>query len=131
MQKSWIADDRRREFITLLGGAAIAWPLAARAQQAGGMRRVGVLMSVAENDPGGQAFAAAFRDGLQKLGWTEGRNIRFDYRWGAANVESMRQFAKELVALQPDLILSQSTVTTALVLRETRTIPIIFTSVSD
>ena len=123
---------RRREFITLLGGAAAAWPLAARAQQQGGrMQRVGVLVSLAESDPEGQGFVAAFRDGLRKLGWMEGRNIRFDYRFGAANVGAMEQFAKELVALQPDLILSQSTVTTALVLQETHTIPIIFTSVSD
>jgi hypothetical protein len=95
------------------------------------MRRIGVLMSFAESDAEAQAYVAAFRDGLQKLGWTEGRNIRIDYRFGAANVEAMQQLAKEIVALQPDLILSQSTVTTASLLQLTRAIPIIFASVSD
>jgi putative tryptophan/tyrosine transport system substrate-binding protein len=95
---------RRREFITLLGGAAATWPLAARAQQPERMRRIGVLMGYAENDREGQAFVAAFREGLQKLGWAEDRNIRIDFRWAAASdVESMQRFAKELVALQPDL----------------------------
>src|SRR5439155_1390613 len=122
---------RRREFIIVLGGAATAWPRAAKAQQGGAMRRIGVLISLAESDSEGQAFVAAFRGGLLKLGWTEARNIRLDYRWGAANVESMQQSAKELVALQPDLIISQSTVATASLLQLTRTIPIIFASVSD
>jgi putative ABC transport system substrate-binding protein len=121
---------RRREFITLLGGAA-AWPLAARAQQAAGMRRIGVLMAYAESDSEAQAFVAAFREGLQKLGWTEGRNVRIDIRWGNVDVESMRRFAKELVALQPDLILAHNTPTTAALLQQTRTIPIIFANVSD
>jgi ABC-type uncharacterized transport system substrate-binding protein len=120
---------RRRDFIAGLGAAA--WPMAARAQRDDRVRRVGVFISFAETDPEARAFAAAFRDGLQRLGWTEGRNIRLDYRWGAANVELMEQFAKELIALEPDLILSQSTVTTASLLQHTRTIPIIFTSVSD
>ena len=94
---------RRREFITLLGGAA-AWPLAARAQQGERMRRISVLMAYAESDPEGQAWVAAFREGLQKLGWAEGRNIWIDTRWTTAgDVESMQQFAKELVALKPDL----------------------------
>ena len=120
---------RRREFITLLGGAA-AWPLAARAQQPERMRRIGVLMAMPESDPEGQAFVAAFRAGLQKLGWTEGRNIRIDTRW-AAEVELMQGFAKELIALQPDLILANNTPTTAAVLQQTSTIPIIFTVVAD
>ena len=99
---------RRREFITLLGGAA-AWPLAARAQQPDRMRRIGVLMAYAESDPEAQALVAAFREGLQKLGWTEGRNIRIDTRWATpGDTESIQRFAKELVALQPDLILSQA-----------------------
>ena len=122
---------RRREFITLLGGAAASWPLAARAQQPGGMRRIGVLMGFAESMPEAQTNVAAFRDGLQKLGWTEGRNIRIDTRWAAADVEAMQRFAKELVALQPDLILTQNTPTTAAMLQQTRTIPIIFVNVSD
>src|SRR5262249_53087638 len=92
----------RREFITLLGGAA-AWPLAARAQP-DRMRRIGLLMAFAESDPEGQTFAAAFREGLQKLGWTEGRDIRIDSRWAAGDAEAMQRLAKELVALQPDLI---------------------------
>ena len=121
---------RRREFITLLGGATAAWPLAARAQQGERMRRVGVLVAHAESDPEGQAFVAAFREGLQKLGWTEGRNIQIDTRW-AAEVELMQGFAKELIALRPDLILANNTPTTAAVLQQTSTIPIIFTVVAD
>ena len=95
------------------------------------MRRIGVLMALAESDPEGQDFVAAFRDGLQKLGWLESRNIRIDYRWAAGNVESMRRFATELVALQPDLILSHTTPSTAALLQKTRTIPIIFAHVAD
>jgi putative tryptophan/tyrosine transport system substrate-binding protein len=123
---------KRREFITLLGGAA-AWPLAARAQQPGErMRRIGVLMGYAESDSEAQANLAAFREGLQKLGWTEGRDIRIDTRWATpADAESVQRFAKELVALQPDLILSHITPTTAALLQQTRTIPIIFANVSD
>jgi putative ABC transport system substrate-binding protein len=121
----------RREFITLLGGAAAVWPVAARAQQPERMRRIGVLMGYAESDPEGQASFAAFRGGLQKLGWTEGRNILIDTRWGALDAESRQRFAKELVALQPDLILSANSATTAALLQQTRTIPIIFANVAD
>jgi ABC-type uncharacterized transport system substrate-binding protein len=124
-------DMRRREFITLLGGAAATWPLAARAQQPYRMRRVGALMGFAESDREGQIFIAAFREGLHNLGWTEGRNIRFDTRWAALDAESVQRFAKELVALQPDLILSHVTPTTVALLQQTRTIPIIFVWVSD
>jgi putative ABC transport system substrate-binding protein len=95
------------------------------------MRRIGVLMAVPENDHEYQAFLAAFREGLQKLGWAEGRNIRIDTRWAALDAEAMQRFAKELVALQPDLIVSQSTPTTASLLQQTRTIPIIFALVID
>jgi len=122
---------KRREFITLLSGAAAGWPLAARAQQPERMRRIGVLMTLAESDTVGQAYLAAFREGLQKLGWTEGRNIRIDIRRAMPDVESMQRFAKELVALQPDLILSNNTPTTAAMLGQTRTIPIIFANVAD
>src|SRR6266516_4111310 len=122
---------RRREFIRLLGGATVVWPLAAHAQQPDRMRRIGVLMGYPESDSEAQAYIAAFREGLQKLGWTEGRNIRIDYRWGGARAEVMQRFAKELVALQPDLIVSQSTPTTAAMLQQTRTIPIIFALVID
>src|SRR5262245_33676275 len=115
---------KRREFITLLCGAAV-WSLAARAQS-GRMRRIGVLMGYPENDSEAQAWVAAFREGLQKLGWTEGRNIRIDTRWASADAGAMRRFAQELVALQPDLILSQTTPTTAALLKQTRTIPIVF-----
>jgi putative tryptophan/tyrosine transport system substrate-binding protein len=122
---------RRREFLGVIGGAAV-WPLAARAQQpADRMRRVGVLMGWAENDSDAQAWVAAFREGLQKLGWTEGHNIRIDTRWAAADVASMKRFAKELVALQPDLILSHTTPTTTALLQQTRTIPIVFATPSD
>ena len=123
---------RRREFITLLGGAAAAWPLAARGQQADRVWRIGALMGYAESDPEAQTNVAAFREGLQKLGWTEGHKIRMDTRWvPPENAGPREQFAKELIALQPDLILSHTTPTTAALLRETRTIPIIFASVSD
>src|SRR6516225_9000268 len=113
---------RRREFIVTLGGAA-TWPIAARAQQPERMRRVGVLMGYAENDSEAQAWVAAFREGLQTLGWMEGRNIRIDTRWAASDAEKMQRFATELVALQPDLILSHTTLTTAALLQQTRTIP--------
>jgi putative ABC transport system substrate-binding protein len=123
---------RRREFITLLGGTVAAWPLAARAQQGERVRRIGALMSFAESDPEGQARIAAFRDGLQKLGWTDGGNIRIDTRWATPDdAEPLRRFAKELVALQPDLIFSPTTPSTAALLQQTRTIPIVFAAVSD
>ena len=121
---------RRRDFVTLLGGA-VAWPLAARAQQPDRMRRIGVLMSYADNDVEAQAWVAAFREGLQKLGWTEGRNIRIDTRWAASDAGAMQRFAQELVALQLDVILSQVTPTTAALLQQTRTIPIVFAMVAD
>jgi putative tryptophan/tyrosine transport system substrate-binding protein len=121
----------RRALISLLGGAA-AWPLAARAQQGERVRRIGVFMPLAADDPIGQARIAALREGLEKLGWTEGRNIRIDTRWtSTGDVESMQRFAKELVALQPDLIVTQSTPITATLLQETRTIPIVFALVAD
>src|SRR6516165_4221359 len=121
---------RRREVITLLGGAT-AWPLAARAQQGERVRRIGVLMAYAESDREAQTVLAAFRDGLQKVGWTEGHNIRIDIRWAAEVKELMQQFAKELVAPQPDVILSQTTPTTAALLQQARTIPIVFATVAD
>ena len=123
---------KRREFITLLGGgAAAAWPLAARAQQPGEMRRIGVMMGFVESDREAQEWVAGFREGLQKLGWAEGRNIRIDIRRGALDAESRQRFAKELVASQPDLILSHTTATTAALLQQTRTIPIVFVQVVD
>ena len=121
---------RRREFITLIGGAAIGWPLAAHAQQPDRMRRIGVLMGFPESDLQAQSFIAAFRDGLQKLGWTDGRNVRIETRWPGFDAESRQRFAKELIALRPDLILSHTTPTTAALLQETR-IPIVFATVTD
>jgi ABC-type uncharacterized transport system substrate-binding protein len=121
----------RRAFITLLGGAA-AWPLAGHAQQpTEKSRRIGALMMYAESDARGQSFVAAFRDGLGKLGWAEGRSLRMDYRWSTSAPASIERSAKELVALQPDLILSSSTPTTASLLQQTRTIPIIFANIVD
>ena len=123
---------KRREFITLLGGAAAVGPRGARTQQPDRMRRIGVLMAVPENDHEYKAFLAAFREGLQKLGWTEGRNVRIDYRWATrGDAEALQQFAQELVALQPDLVVSQSTPTTATLLQQTRTVPIVFVNVVD
>jgi putative tryptophan/tyrosine transport system substrate-binding protein len=102
----------KRGFITLLGGAVAAWPLAAHAQQPDRMRRIGVLMAYAEGDREGQVFIAAFREELKKFGWAEGRNIRVDIRWAEFDAQLMQRDAKELVVQQPDLILSSSTPTT-------------------
>ena len=120
---------RRREFITLLGGAAAAWPLAARAQQGERMRRIGVLMSADEDDPEGKAQLSGFTQELAALGWIDGRNLRMEIRWGGGNVNRARTFAKELVALQPDVILAQGTPVTAALQRETRT-PDLYLSLS-
>jgi putative tryptophan/tyrosine transport system substrate-binding protein len=123
---------RRREFIFTLGGVAAAWPLTSHAQQPNRVRRIGVLMSYAESDSDAQAWYAAFREGLQKLGWTEGHNAQIDTRWATPDdAESIRRFAKELVALQPDLLLSSTTPTTSALLQQTRTIPIVFAIVAD
>jgi len=127
---------RRRQLIALLGGAVVEPTIfcsfAAIAQQPNRLRRVGMLMSFPESDAGAQARAAAFRDGLRRLGWTEGHNIRTDTRWATPDdSESLRRFAKELVALQPDVIFSPNTPSTAALLQQTHTIPIIFAAVSD
>jgi putative ABC transport system substrate-binding protein len=121
---------KRREFITLVGGAAAAWPLTARAQQPERMRRIGVLMIQAANDPEGQARFAAFLQGLQQLGWSERQNLRIDARWAPAN-EEIRQHAAELVALAPDVILATATAAVAPLQQASRTIPIVFVSVVD
>jgi putative ABC transport system substrate-binding protein len=123
---------KRRKLITLLGGATVAWPLAARAQQSeAGLRRIGVLIGLPATDPVGQLEVAVFRQELRKLGWIEGRNIVLEYRWAGANPESIETFAKEVVALGPDIILSRSTPATAALIRETRSIPIVFTVVAE
>ena len=123
---------RRREFITLLGGAAVTWPLAARAQQGQRVRRIGVLMSQASGDPVGQARNVAFVQGLQKFGWTIGRDVHIDYRWAAEDVDqSSRRNATELVALAPDVILATGGVGVEPLLQITRTLPIVFVQVTD
>jgi len=120
----------RRGFITILGGAAAAWPLAARAEK-NGVRRVGVIMGFAENDEVWQAYLASFRQGLQELGWTDGRNIRFDYRFTGDSEERMRAMAEEVVGLTPDVILVSTNSVVSATLKATRSIPIVFTWVSD
>ena len=120
---------KRRAFITLLGGAA--WPLVARAQQGERMRRVGILMGYAQNDPEGQARLAALLEALKALGWEGGRNLQIELRWASADVAQISRFAKELVAFKPDLIVSNTTPVTAAVHRETADIPIVFIIVSD
>ena len=122
---------RRREFITLLGGAAAAWPLAARAQQPERMRRIGVLLSAAADDPEGQARITAFVQELQRLGWTDGRNVLIDVRWAAGKADDTRKYATELVALAPDVILASGGSVVGALLQLTRTVPIVFTQTTD
>jgi ABC-type uncharacterized transport system substrate-binding protein len=122
---------RRRDFITLLGGAAVAWPLAARAQQGERVRRIGALMSTAADDPVAKTRGAAFLQGLQQLGWTEGNNVRIDYRWGAGDADRIRRYAAELIELAPDVILASSAPSVASLLQATRTVPIVFAAVTD
>jgi putative ABC transport system substrate-binding protein len=122
---------RRRDFITLLGGAAAAWPLAARAQQPARMRRIGFFSNLAADDPESLARNAAFLQGLQEFGWTAGRNVRIDYRWGAGDIERVRSYAAELVALAPDVILASGGSTVGQLLQASRTVPIIFVGVVD
>ena len=122
---------RRREFITLLSSAAASWPLAARAQQGERVRRIGVLAAYAENDPEAQVRVVAFRQALQGLGWTEGRNIAMEYRWGAGDADRARTFVGELVSLKPDVILAHGTPALTALYEATRTIPVVFVSVID
>jgi putative ABC transport system substrate-binding protein len=121
---------RRRDFINAIAGSVATWPLAARAQQPERMRRIGVVMGLAEDDPEAKARHAAFRQGLEKRGWSEGRNVRIDYRYAPAGAQA-QVLAKELVALQPDVIFAQTTPITAALQRESRTVPIVFAAVSD
>ena len=121
---------RRREFIAGLGGAA-AWPLAARAQQGNRIRRNGVLMGGDENDPVPKTQVSAFTQALAGLGWTDGRSVRMDLRWGGGDINRIRALAQELVGLQPDILVTNSTVVTVALQRETRTIPIVFTTGGD
>ena len=121
----------RRQLIALLGGATVAWPLAARAQQADQMRRIGVMIATAEQDSVTQSRITALRQGLQALGWREGHNIRIDYRWDIGGPEQARAAASELVALTPDVILPSTTPMLAAVRQETRLLPIVFVNLSD
>jgi len=121
----------RRKVIAALGGAVLAWPLAARAQQADRVRRVGVLVNRVADDPEEQARLAAFLQGLQKLGWSDGRNVRIDYRFAGADADRSRRYAMELVALAPDVILATGSLSVAALLQTTRTVPIVFANVID
>ena len=122
---------RRRDFVVLLGGAAVAWPLAARAQQPEQMRRIGVLTNLVADDPEAQARVGAFLQGLQELGWAVGRNMRIEYRWGAGDADRTRGYAAELVALAPDVILTSGASALAPLLQATRSVPIVFAHVPD
>ncbi len=125
-----VVQMKRREFIRLLGAAGVAWPFSAWAQ-AGGMRRIGVLMTTAADDPEGQARMMAFVQGLQQLSWTNGRNVRIEIRWSAADADRIRRYAAELVALAPDVILAPGSATVAPLLQATRTVPIVFVHLVD
>ena len=117
---------QRRSFLTLLGGAAAAWPLAARAQQDGRVRRIGVLISAAASETEYQSYLAAFIQGLRRLGWVEGQNLRIDVRWNEGDGELSRTYAAQLIGLMPDVILAGSTVNLAMVQRATTTVPVVF-----
>src|SRR5690349_25071814 len=122
---------KRRQFIALLGGAASGWPLAARAQQKDNMRRIGVLMSASPDDPYQTTYLSAFMQGLQERGWTIGRNVRIDPRWGAGNRDLFRKYAAELVALAPDVILATAGSIVGALQKESETIPIVFVTTID
>ena len=122
---------RRRAFITLLGGAAATWPLAARAQQPAQVRHIGVLMPFAEDHPVGQARVAAFVQGLRQLGWTDGHNVRIDYRWSAGDSDNIRKFASELIALGPDVVMAFTSAAVTALRQATSTVPIVFAVVAD
>jgi putative ABC transport system substrate-binding protein len=122
---------QRRDFIKVIAGSAVGWPLAARAQQPDRMRRIGVLMSLAADDQEGQARLAAFVQGLRDLGLTEGRDVRIDIRWGVGNADDARKYAAELVALAPDIILASGGTVVGALLQATRTVPIVFTQTAD
>ena len=122
---------RRRELITLLGGAMAAWPIVAHAQQPRRMRRIGILTPFPADDAEGQARLTAFTQALQQSGWTVGQNIRIDYRWGPGNPATMRKHATELVALEPDVLLALTTAAVGPLLEASRTVPIVFVTVAD
>src|SRR5215468_8896457 len=125
------AKMKRRDFIALIGGGAAAWPPAARAQQGERVRRIGVLMNTSADDPEGQARIAAFHQGLQEWGWTLGRNVRIDVRWGAVDADSSRRYAAELVGLAPNVILAAASAAVGALQQTTRTVPIVFVTIVD
>ena len=122
---------KRREFITLLGGAAVAWPFAAHAQQTDRVRRIGVLVGGRGTDPVSRSQSAALLQGLQQLGWTDGRNIRIDYRWGGGNADDIRKYSAELGSLAPDVILVAGTAAVGPLLQAAPTVPIVFVNLPD
>jgi putative ABC transport system substrate-binding protein len=122
---------RRRDFIRAIGGAVAAWPIAARAQQPERVRRIGVLMPGVADDPELKARIAAFQQALREFGWTDGRDVRFDYRWAAGNPDRIRSYAPELVALPPDVILAEGSLVVGALLKATRTVPIVFAAIAD
>jgi putative ABC transport system substrate-binding protein len=122
---------RRREFISFIGGAALAWPPAARAQQAERVRRVGMLLNLAADDPESAARIAAFAQGLQEFGWTIGRNVRIDYRWAAGDPRRFQKYAEELVALAPNILVAAATPSVLALQQATQTVPIVFVGVTD
>src|SRR5262245_37640580 len=123
--------ERRKLLATLLGGAAVAWPFAAHAQQPERVRRIGVLMNLAESDPETRARRAAFLQALQELGWSEGRNVGIDYRWGVGDSDRHRKNAAELIALEPDIILAHGSPIVRALLQATQTVPIVFVNTAD
>jgi putative tryptophan/tyrosine transport system substrate-binding protein len=125
------ATMRRREFITLLGGSMVAWPCAVRAQPIERVQRIGVLSALAADDPQGKAVIAAFMQGLQRLGWTDGRNLKTEFRWGAGNADDMRKFATELVSVAPDVLVATGGASVGPLLQATKMIPIVFANVPD
>src|SRR5262245_44618107 len=124
-------DVRRRELIALLGGAAAAWPIVARAQQTERVRRIGALWGLSASDPESSRRLMAFRQGLQELGWSDGANVRIEHRWGAGDADRLRQYAAELIALDPDVILAIGSTTLGPMQQTTRTVPIVFALVAD
>jgi putative tryptophan/tyrosine transport system substrate-binding protein len=121
----------RRKFLATLGGATVAWPLTARTQQPERMRRIGVLMGQAEDDPGNRPRVAAFEQTLGKLGWSKGRTVAIEFRWGAGNLDRMQSYAKELVGLAPDVVVAESTPAAAALYRESHGIPVVFMQVAN
>src|SRR5262249_12339510 len=125
------AKMKRREFISLLGGAAAAWPFAGYAEQRERMRRIGVLMSAIEGDPTGLQYITTFAQALAELGWSVGRNVRIEYRWGAGDLDRFRRYAAELVALSPDVVLASSGSIVGALQQPSRTVPIVFVTTMD